>query len=95
MNQTVVTLLSMKPCELKRFLCQYYRQNLDIEEGTFRWTCSYQKALDSSLLLATLIDNSEDFKIEAFISIRHSDSIPVSKQNINDIIKYLYFLEEF
>ena len=93
MNQYVITLLSKKPCELNRFLVKYFDQKISVEEGTFRWSASFLNALDSSLLLATLVDNMEDYQIEAFISIEHQQNIEVCKENITGIIKYLYLLE--
>ena len=93
MNQTVVTLLSAKPCELNRFLSKFYDQKVLVEEGAFRWSSSFKSALGSSLLLTTLLDNQEDYQIEAYISIAHHNSILVSKENINGIVKYLFLLE--
>ena len=93
MNQIVVTLLSAKPCELNRFLYQFYDHKMNVEEGAFRWSSIQTSTLECSLLLATLMDNLEDFQIEAYISIQHKQNIQVSKENITGIIKYLYLLD--
>ena len=93
MNPYVITLLSRKPSELNRFISKYYNQKMYVQEGTFRWSSSFSNALESSLLLSTLVDNSEDYQIEAYISIQHQDNLKVSKENINGIVKYLYLLE--
>ena len=93
MNGFVVTLISPKPCELNRFLSKFYNKDMKIEEGSFRWTSSFKTALSSSLILEALIDNEEDFKIKALISIGHKENIIVSKENINEIVKMLYVIE--
>ena len=92
MNNIVVTLLAEKPCELNKFLSAYYSKNMEIEDGAFRWSCMFNRPSDSICILATLIDNIEDFKIDALISINHYDNIKVSKENINDLIKILYWM---
>lgn len=92
MNDIVVTLLASKPCELNRFLSAYYSKDMEIEEGAFRWSCMFKKPLDSICILATLIDNIEDYKIEALISIKHYDNIKVSENNINELVKLLYWM---
>ena len=92
MNDIVVTLLASKPCELNKFLSAYYCKDMGVEEGAFRWSCMFKKPLDSICILATLIDNLEDFKIEALVSINHFDNIKVSEDNINDLVKLLYWM---
>ena len=92
MNDIVVTLLAEKPCELNKFLSAYYNKEMGIEEGAFRWSCIYKRPIDSICILAALIDNIEDYKIEALISIKHYDNIKVSENNINELVKILYWL---
>ena len=92
MNDIVVTLLAEKPCELNKFLSAYYSRDMQIEESAFRWSCIYKKPLDSICILATLIDNIEDYKIEALISINHLNNIKVSENNINDLVKFLHWM---
>ena len=92
MNDIVVTLLATKPSELNKFLSAYYKKDMNIEEGAFRWSCIYKEPLDSICILATLMDNIEDFKIEALISVEHYDNIKVSEENINDLVKFLYWI---
>ncbi len=92
MNNVVVTLLAEKPCELNRFLSAYYDKEMGIEDGAFRWSCICKKPLESLSILATLIDNIEKFKIEALISIEHYDNIKVSEENINELVKLLYWM---
>lgn len=92
MNDIVVTLLAEKPCELNRFLSAYYSRDMQIEEGAFRWSCMYKKPLDSICILAALIDNIEDYKIEALVSVKHLNNIKVSEDNINDLVKFLYWM---
>lgn len=88
MNGIVVTLIATKPNELNKFLSAYYCKDMEIEESAFRWSCQYKRPLDSICILATLIDNLEDFKIEALVSVNHLSNIRVSKNNINELVKF-------
>lgn len=92
MNDIVVTLLAEKPCELNKFLSAYYSRNMEIGDGAFRWSCAYKRPLDSICILATLMDNIEDYKIEALVSVKHYDNIRVSEENINELVKFLYWM---
>ena len=90
MRDVTITLLSKKPSELNEFLNTYFDKEIDITDGAFMWSCIYQEPLASVSLISTLIDNNEKYKIEALISIEHIDSIRVSEENINELIKFLY-----
>ena len=91
MRDVTITLLSQKPSELNEFLNTYFDKEIDVTDEAFMWSCIYQEPLASVSLISTLIDNNEKYKIEALISIEHIDSIKVSEENINDLIKLLYF----
>ena len=91
MRDVTITLLSQKPSELNEFLNTYFDKEIDVTDEAFMWSCIYQEPLASVSLISTLIDNNEKYKIEALISIEHIDSIKVSEENINYLIKLLYF----
>ena len=91
MKNVTITLLSQKPSELNNFLSRYFNKEIDIADEAFMWSCIYKEPLASVNLISTLIDNNEKFKIEALISIEHLDSIKVSEDNLDDLIKLMYF----
>jgi len=91
MKDVTITLLSQKPSELNHFLNTYFDEKVDITEEAFMWSCIYHEPLASVSLISTLIDNSEKYKIEALISIEHLNSIKVSEENLEDLIKLMYF----
>ena len=51
-----------------------------------------REPLDSICMLATLVDNIEDYKIEALVSIKHYNSVKVTNENINELVKLLYWM---
>ena len=91
MKDVTITLLSQKPSELNSFLNLYFDEKIDITDEAFMWSCIYKEPLASISLISTLIDNCEKYKIEALISIEHLESIKISEENIDDLIKLMYF----
>ena len=91
MKNVVITLLSQKPSELNNFLSRYFDEKIEIAEEAFMWSCIYKEPLAGVNLISTLIDNNEKFKIEALISMEHLESIKVSEENLEDLIKLMYF----
>lgn len=92
MNDMVVTLLATKPCELNNFLSAYYNKDMEIQDGSFRWSGIFKNPIEGVCILATLMDNIENYKIEALVSINHYDNFKVSKDNVNDLVKFLYWI---
>ncbi len=91
MRDVIITLLAEKPSELNNFLTKYFDNKVDVTDGAFMWSCIYKEPLASVNLISTLIDNNEKFKIDALVSIEHLDSIKVSEENLDDLIKLMYF----
>lgn len=89
MNNIMVTLLSEKPAELSRFLKSFYNKEIITDETSFKWSCYYSSPIESIILLSVLMENNDDYKIEALISLDNSVTIKITEDNINDIIKIL------
>ena len=91
MRNVTITLLSQKPSEINNFLNSFFDNKIDVDEKAFMLSCIYKEPLAGVNLISTLIDNNEKFKIEALISIEHLDSIKVSEENLDDLIRLMYF----
>ena len=91
MRNVTITLLSQKPSEINNFLNSFFDNKIDVDEKAFMWSCIYKEPLAGVNLISTLIDNNEKFKIEALISIDHLESIKVSEENLDDLIRVMYF----
>ena len=92
MKDVIVTLLAQKPSELNSFLYTYFDEKIKVEDEAFMWSCIYSKPLESINLISTLIDNSEKYKIEALVSIKHLESIKISDENLEDFIRIMYYI---
>lgn len=87
MRNIVVTLLSEKPSEISRFLKKYYEKDIIIEEGAFKWSCFYDRPLDTINIISTLIDNNDSYKIDAILTLNRLGSIKITDDNLNEIIR--------
>lgn len=87
MRNVSVTLLAQKPCELARFLNSYYNKSIINDECSFKWSCFFERPIDTVNLLSTLNDNDENFSINAIVSISKDTSICVTNENLEDLIK--------
>lgn len=91
MRDVTITLLSQKPSEINNFLNSFFDKKINVDEKAFMWSCIYEEPLAGVNLISTLIDNSEKFKIEALVSLEHLESIKVSEENLEDLIRLMYF----
>ena len=87
MKNVVITLLAQKPEELSRFLKSYYQEEIIMEEGAFRWSCYFANLRDCMSLLATVVDNSDKFRIEPLLTLDKTTTLKITTENINDIIR--------
>ena len=87
--QAVVNLYSNKKGELNKFLSSFYNTNLEIYNN-LKYEKKYANPLELAEIIGTFIDNIEDYNISMWISLDKDVFISISKDNADDIIRYLY-----
>ena len=87
--QAIVNLYSNKKGELNNFLSRFYNTNLEIYNN-LKWEKKYANTLELAEIIGTFIDNIEDYNISMWISLDKDVFISISKDNADDIIRYLY-----
>ena len=87
--QAVVNLYSNKKGELNKFLSSFYNTNLEIYNN-LKKKKKYANPLELAEIIGTFIDNIEDYNISMWISLDKDVFISISKDNADDIIRYLY-----
>ena len=87
--QAVVYLYSNKKGELNKFLSSFYNTNLEIYNN-LKWEKKYANPLELAEIIGTFIDNFDDYNISMWISLDKDVFISISKDNADDIIRYLY-----
>ena len=87
--QAIVNLYSNKKGELNNFLSRFYNTNLEIYNN-LKWEKKYANQLELAEIIGTFIDNFDDYNISMWISLDKDVFISISKDNADDIIRYLY-----
>ena len=87
--QALVNLYSDKKGELNKFLSSFYNTDLEIYDS-LKWQKKYANPLELAEIIGTFIDNSDDFNITMWISLDKDIFISITKDNANEIIRYLY-----
>lgn len=90
MDSLVLNLITNKQCEIKSFLNRFYEKETYLSDTTFRWSMYCKNPVDCIFLLSALIDNYEDFLIEAVITVNKVQSVKITDENIDIFIRYLY-----
>lgn len=87
---SVVSLYSNCPDEIKKFLRKFFNnENLNIEND-LEWSKSFSNSVEIADMIGVFIDNIDKYKIAMWVSIDEGISINVTENNADDIIKYLY-----
>lgn len=84
-----VNLYSENSKELEKFLSLFYNSSFNINNN-LNWEHKYSNPVEITEIIGAFIDNLEDFKIMMWISLDKGVYIHVTKDNANNLIKYLY-----
>ena len=84
-----VNLYSKKDGEVNRFLSSFY--NTDFQnENKSSWEKSFSNPVELAEIIGVFIDNYEDFYLNMWISLDKNIFVHITRENGNEIIKYLY-----
>ena len=84
-----IMLYSKKNGELNKFLSHFYNTNFELEDN-LKWNKKYQNPIELAEIIGTFIDNFDDYTLDMWICLDKDIFINISKENGNDVIKYLY-----
>ena len=84
-----VNLYSQKKGEVNRFLSHFYNTDLNIK-NSLNWEKKYANPVELAEIIGTFIDNCENYDLTMWICLDKDVFVRITKQNADDIIKYLY-----
>ncbi len=94
MMKTFIKLYSNINGEINNFVNKFYlaTENIlkSVTENTLELKIDYQNPVEMCDLIGTFIENKDDFKINMWICIDEDVLINVTKNNADEIIRYLY-----
>lgn len=85
----IVKLYSKTEGEIFSFLKRFYKNDINIDNPLF-WQKQYENPVEIADIIATLIENKEDYNINMWISLDTDVFINITKNNADDIIRYLF-----
>ena len=87
--KTFIKLYSSVNGEIKRFLENFFKKN-EIDFFLLEWQEDFENPIEMANMIGVFIDNSDKYRINMWISLDKDVLINVTKNNVNDLIRYLY-----
>lgn len=90
--QAIVRLYSIIPTEIQKFLNHFFENNLNNTSNNLanQWQKEYPNPIEMVDIIGAYIENIEDFNLTMWISIDSGVFIKVTKENADELIRYLY-----
>lgn len=92
--KTFIKLFSTQKSEIFRFLKHYYSASKDYtlpsSDSLLEWEKYFENPIEMADMIGVFIDNIDDYKINMWICLDKDTLINVTKNNVNDLIRYLY-----
>ncbi len=91
--KTFIQLFSNKEGEIERFLRQFYshtNSSFSISSSQLEWEQAFENPIEMAEMIGVFMDNLEDFQINMWICLDENMLINVTKNNVDDLIRYLY-----
>lgn len=90
--KTFIKLFSNTNGEISRFLEHFYSNNKNIssDDSILEWEKDFKNPVEMAEMIGVFIDNIDDYKINMWVSLDEDILINVTKNNVDDIIRYLY-----
>ena len=86
---TIINLYSMQDTEIPRFLEKFYEKDF-VLDNNLEWEKVYENPIEMADIIGVFIENKEDFDINMWVSIDTGFFINVTKNNADQIIRYLF-----
>lgn len=87
--KTFVKLFSNKNGEISRFLNHFYSKNF-ANNTILEWQQTFENPVEMAEMIGVFTDNIEDYKINMWVCLDEDILINVTKNNVDDLIRYLY-----
>ena len=88
---TFIKLFSNTNGEINRFLEHFYsHKKKSTNDSLLEWEQSFKNPVEMADMIGVFIDNIDDYKINMWVSLDKYILINVTKNNVDDLIRYLY-----
>ena len=87
--KTFIKLYSNENGEIERFLEKFFEKN-EINNSLLEWQLDFDNPVEMANIIGVFIDNADNYKINMWVCLDEDVLINVTKNNVNEIIRYLY-----
>lgn len=88
--KTFIKLFSNEKGEIARFLKHFYHQDVSNDDSLLEWEQSFENPIEMADIVGVFMDNVEDFHINLWVCLDQDILINITKNNVDDFIRYLY-----
>lgn len=91
--KTFIKLFSNVNGEISRFLKHFYsnnNQDILVDDYILEWQKTFENPVEMAEIIGVFIDNIDDYKINMWICLDEDILINVTKNNVDELIRYLY-----
>lgn len=88
--KTFIKLFSNEKGEIAQFLKRFYHQDVSDTDSLLEWEQSFENPIEMADMIGVFIDNVEDFNINMWVCLDQDILINITKNNVDDFIRYLY-----
>lgn len=86
--KSIVRLYSNKNGEILKFLNKF--NNISEIKNDLEWEKEFENPVEIADIIGAFIENTDDFKINMWISLDENLFINITPNNADEIIRYLY-----
>ena len=87
--KTFIKLYSNEHGEIGRFLKNYYEKK-EADASLLEWQQDFENPIEMANIIGVFIDNADSYKITMWVCLDEDILINVTKNNVNELIRYLY-----
>lgn len=89
MRNIMITFITNKQSEIKKFIDKFYDINSDISPTTFRLSYTLETLIETIDIISAIIDNDDSYSIEVFVQTGRNNILKITSKNLETYIRYV------
>ena len=87
--KTFLKLYSNENGEIERFLEKFFERK-EVGNSLLEWEQYFDNPVEMANMIGVFIDNADNYKINMWVCLDEDILINVTKNNVDELIRYLY-----
>ncbi len=89
MRDIIISFITNKQGELKKFIDKFYDIDSNISQTTFRLSYTVQTLIETIDIISVLVDNDDLYNIEVFVQTNKNNILKITPENVEIYIRYV------